>query len=129
MSRPRPSKTADVVDIAPLRLRRACAPLSAWWQRSVAAGRFDPDQLQAALSPLSDLGPLPGPLGAEVAYLIQGAPDLDVGRISTAMETISRLASHAGRSPEPAPPRDRPPLQLSFADLDAEFPTQQRRKP
>ena len=128
MSRPRPAKTGDVVDIALLRLRRACVPLSAWWHRSLAAGHFDPDQLRAALTPLSDLGTLPDPLGDEVAYLIQGAPDLDVGRVSTAMEAISRLAGRAGGSSELAPPTDRP-QQLSFADLDAAFPTKRRRKP
>lgn len=49
--------------------------------------------LVQALSPLRDLGPLTGKLGTAVAYLLQGAPDLDFDRIAAAMELLHGTAS------------------------------------
>lgn len=91
-----------VVDLATL--RRACAPVARWWEDHLASGDADPDTLAAALGPARALGPVPGRLGAALAYLVAGCPGLDYASACAAFTHVAAV----GRSDAAAPPPRRP---------------------
>jgi len=90
------------VDLATL--RRACAPVARWWEDHLASGDADPDTLAAALGPARALGPVPGRLGAALAYLVAGCPGLDYASACAAFTHVAAV----GRSDAAAPPPRRP---------------------
>ena len=87
---------SNVIDLMTTRIRYACGPLARWWQTSRSVGRFDPDALCLALEPLKAIEAAPGPTGEAIRYLIAGAPDLDLDRITNA---IALLCAVAGGEP------------------------------
>ncbi|WP_262323523.1 hypothetical protein [Acidiferrimicrobium sp. IK] len=121
--------TTAMVDLDAV--RQACEPIARWWQTTQTSGRADPDTLARAVRRARLLGPVPGPLGAALAYILAGCPDLDYPKVHAA---FSRVASAAAATDRPTlrelaqPPADPVPVavQLSLAGIPADT-THKRR--
>lgn len=110
-------------------LRQACEPIARWWQTTQTSGRADPDTLARAVRRARLLGPVPGPLGAALAYILDGCPDLDYPKVHAAFSRVASAAT-AGDRPtlaELARPPDPVPVQLSLAGIPAADTRHQRR--
>jgi hypothetical protein len=100
-------------------VRQACEPIARWWQTTQESGRADPDNLARAVRRARLLGPVPGPLGTALAYILEGCPDLDYPRVQAAFTRVTAAA----RTDEtnPAALSDEPsvdsPVQLCFAGI------------
>ena len=126
--RPDCGPLASVVDLEDGRLRLACGPLARWWAASLASGHFDPVHLEQALYPLRRLNPPPEPAGSAVAYLLSGAPDLDLPRVSAALDLLSAIAAGALPDQNATTPGDGH-TQLSLAGIEpAPSPTRRKRR-
>lgn len=103
-------------------IREACDPIGRWWQDAQETGRPDPEQLQRSVRRARLLGPLPGPLGEALAYILDGCPDLDYARVHAAFSRVLAVGS-AGPTDEDlgeeAGAQGRLPLQLRFASMTA----------
>ncbi len=114
MTRPTPGTPArPTADLGAL--RRACAPVARWWEDHLRGGDADPDALEAALGPTRALGPVPGRLGAALAYLVAGCPDLDYPSACAAFTHVAAV----GRGGTPPPPPATAAHQLSLPGLGA----------
>lgn len=111
-------------------LRQACEPIARWWQTTQASGRADPDTLARAVRRARLLGPVPGPLGAALAYILDGCPDLYYPKVHAA---FSRVASAAAATDPPTLNElarlaaDPVPVQLSLAGIPAADTNHKRR--
>ena len=110
-------------------LRQACEPIARWWQTTQTTGRADPDTLARAVRRARLLGPVPGPLGAALAYILDGCPDLDYPKVHAA---FSRVASAAAIDPASLnelaqSPADPVAVQLSLAGIPAADTTHKRK--
>jgi hypothetical protein len=88
-------------------LRRAAAPVIAWYERFLAGDPMPLASLDAALGGLRGLPPIGGRLGKALALVAAG------GRQATTEETIAaleRLRHHTGLRHVPSPP---PPAAAS----------------
>ena len=91
---------SEPVDL--LRLRAACGPVIACYERFLLHGHLDVHELDDALAPLRRLPRIPGRLGRAIALVASGG-----GAFSTAdtIEALELLRTTAGlRTPPPAPP-------------------------
>lgn len=106
--------TAATVD--PDALRQACQPIARWWQAYLEGAEPDPASLARATARARLLGPLPGPVGRALRYVISGCPDLDYHKTHDA---FTRIAAAANSPTPPAPQRQPVGVQLSLAGMPA----------
>lgn len=110
-------------------LRQACEPIARWWQTTQKSGSADPDTLARAVRRARLLGPVPGPLGAALAYILDGCPDLDYPKVHAA---FTRVASAATTDPPTLNELarlavDPVPVQLSLAGIPTADTNHKRR--
>lgn len=74
-------------------VRQACEPIARWWQTTHDSGRADPDSLARAVRRARLLGPVPGPLGAALAYILDGCPNLDYPKVHAAFSRVVTAAA------------------------------------
>jgi hypothetical protein len=97
-------------------LRQACQPIARWWQAYLDGAEPDPARLARATARARLLGPLPGPIGRALRYVISGCPDLDYHKTHAA---FTRIAAAAHSPTRPAPARQPFAVQLSLAGMPA----------
>lgn len=100
-------------------VRQACEPIGRWWERTQTTGRADPVRLARAVSRTKLLGPLPGPLGAALAYILAGCPDLDYPKVCAAFDRVAAASRFSGPTPDDLGQSCGPagPVQLRFEDI------------
>lgn len=110
-------------------VRQACKPIARWWQTTQTTGRADPDTLARAVRRARLLGPVPGPLGAALAYILDGCPDLDYPKVHAAFSRVASAAAATDNATlnELARPADPVPVHLSLAGIPAADTTHKRR--
>ena len=96
-AQPRPSAGSSVLDRDAI--RQACEPIARWWQHTLGGGGADPAGLSRAVSRAKLLGPVPGPLGASLAYIVDGCPDLDYPKVHAAFSRVAAAAGPDGPTP------------------------------
>lgn len=102
-------------------IRQACEPIGKWWQQAQLTGHPDPEQLRRSVRRARLLGPVPGPLGEALAYILDGCPDLDYPKVHAAFSRVTSAGAvgptRADLGEEPAVPKA--PLQLCLAGMPA----------
>jgi hypothetical protein len=81
--------------VDPAAVHQACQPLARWWRRYQDGESPDPGRLARAASRAKLLGPVPGPLGEALAYIVEGQPTpADYDKLCAA---FTRIADAAGQ--------------------------------
>jgi hypothetical protein len=116
-ARPHSPPKPHTIDLAAV--HQACQPIAAWWTTYRDHPQHpDPEALRRANARAQLLGPIPGPLGDALAYIVSGAPDLDIDRIQAAFEQITTAAHQTHLQPHDLDHRStQPPTQLSLPGL------------
>jgi hypothetical protein len=105
-------------------LRQACQPIARWWRAYLGGIEPDPATLARATARARLLGPVPGPTGRALRYVVSGCPDLDYHKARAAFTQIAAIADGVPPQPRPAPnkPQESPAVQLCLAGMPATVP-------
>jgi hypothetical protein len=118
--------------IDPDALRQACQPIARWWHAYLDGNQPDPATLARATARARLLGPVPGPTGRALRYVVSGCPDLDYHKAHAAFTQIAAAADGIRPLPKSFPNRRQEPqaVQLCLAGMPATAPpTQQTGRP